>query len=348
MKATQSAALLALAFLCTAAAQAVTIATVPVGNPGNAADMRYIDSDHPNGVGSVAYSFHIGRTEVTNAQYVAFLNAVATIADTYGLYSELMGSQTEGGIVRSGAPRNWSYSVKPPALSGGYRYDDKPVTWVSSGDAMRFANWLHNGQSTGMQNASTTEDGAYTLNNAITDFQLAAVTRNAGARWWLPNEDEWYKAAYHKNDGVTANYWNYPTGTDSFLILDNNPPSGDTGDSANFFDGSYTTGNSDFPMTDVGAYSLSGSSYGTFDQGGNVNEWNETLFAGFFRGIRGGSSANSYPTLGAAYWSREEPSRENITFYGFRVASIPEPSTTCLGVLAVIGIWCWNRRATAR
>jgi hypothetical protein len=118
-----------------------------------------------------------------------------------------MASQPNGGIVRSGSPGNYSYTVKSPALGGSYAYDDKPVVLVSSGDAMRFANGLHNDQPNGAQDAGTTEDGAYTLNGATSVGAMAAVTRNAGARWWLPSEDEWYKAAYHQNDGVTGNYW---------------------------------------------------------------------------------------------------------------------------------------------
>src|SRR5213595_938486 len=89
-------------FTCAASAPAITINTVSVGNPGNAADTRYIDASHPNGVGAVSYSFNIGKTEVTNAQYVAFLNAVAK-SDPYELYNTSMGTNF-GGIVRSGSP----------------------------------------------------------------------------------------------------------------------------------------------------------------------------------------------------------------------------------------------------
>src|SRR5258705_193055 len=71
------------------AALAITIPTVPIGNPGNAADTRYIDSSHPSGVGAVAQPFNIGTTEVTNAQFVALLNAVAA-SDPYKLYSTAM------------------------------------------------------------------------------------------------------------------------------------------------------------------------------------------------------------------------------------------------------------------
>jgi hypothetical protein len=64
-----------------------------------------------------------------------------------------------------------------------------------------------------------------------------SITRNGGARWFLPSEDEWYKAAYHKNDGVTGNYWDYPTSTDAVPFSDQ-PPGSDAPDlsnTANFF-----------------------------------------------------------------------------------------------------------------
>jgi formylglycine-generating enzyme len=58
------------------------------------------------------------------------------------------------------------------------------------------------------------------------------------------------------------------TGTNS--LPNNNLPSSDTGNSANFYDGDFTTGDLTFPLTDASSYLLSDSPYGTFDQGGNV------------------------------------------------------------------------------
>jgi formylglycine-generating enzyme required for sulfatase activity len=328
----------AASFSC-AVVQAVNIPTVPVGNPGNPADMRYIDRDHPNGVGAVAYPFQIGKTEITNAQYVAFLNAIAA-TDTYGLYNPGIGVQ------RSGSSGSYSYTVKPAALGGAYTYDDKPVVQVTSGDAMRFANWLHNGQPLGSQNVSTTEDGAYTMNGARSNGDLTIVVRNAGARWWLPNEDEWYKAAYHKNDGVTGNYWDYPTGTND--VPNNNPPSSDTGNSANFYDDGYTTGDYSYSPTDSGAYKLSESPYGTFDQGGNVWEWDETLTVGSFRIVRGGSwNEDSFSSLGlhGSEWGIGDPAGYADRI-GFRVASaeVPEPATAFLAANIFALLACRYRR----
>jgi formylglycine-generating enzyme required for sulfatase activity len=171
------------------------------------------------------------------------------------------------------------------------------------------------------------------------------VTRNAGARWWLPSEDEWYKAAYHKNDGVTGNYWDYPTRTNS--LPNNNKPSSDTGNSANYYNNGYTTGSSAIPFTDAGAYALSGSPYGTFDQGGSVWEWNDRLFNGPSRGIRGGSWSmlNSPTDLRALIWHGDS-TIVGSDRKGFRVASafVPEPSTSSLAASIFALLACRRRR----
>jgi formylglycine-generating enzyme required for sulfatase activity len=309
------------AFVLAQQAGAITIATVPIGNPGNPADTRFQPPGEPV-FGAVNYSFRIGTTEVTNTQYVAFLNSVAA-SDPYGLYNAEMGSETFGGIVRSGLPGSYSYAVKASAIGygpggTGYAYENKPVVYVGSGDAQRFVNWLHNGQPNGPQDANTTEDGAYTLDGAVTDAALAAVTRNAAARWWLPNINEWYKAAYY--DPIAGLYHTYPTGDDDHP--DNNSPSNDTGNSANYFGGNCTTGNCDFPLTDAGAYTLSGSPYGTFDQHGNVHDWSETMPNGFERFFLGGSwGDNNYGAVDL-YWGG--PASIEIAWTGFRVATIPD------------------------
>ena len=82
----------------------ITIPTVPVGNPGNAADPF-------TGSGSVAYSYNIGTTEVTIAQYTAFLNAVAA-DDTFGLYNTDMAAS-------SASPARARRAHLPTASSAG-------------------------------------------------------------------------------------------------------------------------------------------------------------------------------------------------------------------------------------
>jgi len=287
----------------------VVIDTVPVGNPGNP------DDTHGDGYGGVAYTYNIGKFEVTAGQYTGFLNAVAA-ADTYGLYNTGMWS-TGGGckIERTGLSGSYSYSVSPDRA-------DRPVNCVSWGDAARFANWLQNGQPTGAQDLATTEDGSYLLEGATSNAELLAVVREPDATWVIASEDEWYKAAYHYNDGVTGNYWDYPTESDTWPTSETPPGTDMTNGSANYYDGGYAIGGP-YYRTEVGAYDAkpSDSPYGTFDQGGNVSEWNEAVI-GSYRGVRGRSFSSYFYSLRAADRYYSNPSGEGFNA-GFRLAEVP-------------------------
>ncbi|MCH8840354.1 MAG: SUMF1/EgtB/PvdO family nonheme iron enzyme [Planctomycetes bacterium] len=332
MNTTTSFAFLSLAVCCASAVQAVEFDWAIIGNPGNAADTE-VANDGTVGYGSVDYTYRISKTEVTNAQYTEFLNAVAKM-DTNSLYSTSMGSSTLGGIIRSGLPGFFTYNVKPDAAGQGpggsdYAYSDKPVAFVSFFNATRFVNWLENGQPSGAQGVGTTEVGVYTIGDGVSE------TRAPSASFFLPSEDEWYKAAYHDaTAGTAGTYFDYPTTTD--FLPNNNLPDADTGNSANY---GLTNASLSYPLTDVGAYTLSQSSYGTFDQGGNAWEWTEAVIDGTFRALRGGAWGYSPINLAAA-------TRVNFATLpgmefgeqGFRVASIPEPSTLLLGAMATVGL----------
>lgn len=298
-----------------------SLVLVPVGNPGNAGE----ESGDGNGgdggpvrvCGSVGYSYKIGKFEITTAQYAEFLNAVAT-TDAYGLYDARMGdgSTVACNIVRSGSPGVYSYAVPDG-------WQDRPVNFVSWGSAARFANWLTNGQPTGPQGLPTTEGGSYFLNGAISNAVLLAVERKPNARFVIPTEDEWYKAAYHKTNPVTGGYWDYPTRTDVAPGRDMSEGT-NPGNNANFFGDPYPI---DAPhyMTIVGQFSLSTGPYGTFDQGGNVWEWNEQLFPSQpYRCVRGGAFSSGSNTQHAG--TRNQADDPSIGFYdyGFRVAEVPD------------------------
>lgn len=182
---------------------------------------------------------------------------------------------------------------------------------------------MHNGQGVG-----STETGVYSLNGATSGI----FTVQPGATIWLPTENEWYKAAYYDptpGAGGGDNYWLHATQSDT---LTNNTVS------ANYYDGDYVgSGSSSWPtgnaLTDVGSYA-DASYYGTFDQGGNVDEWNDAVvITGQTRGLRGGAWTGTEVSLRSANRNNQVPSFGD-DYLGFRVATVPEPTPLVWTVLA--------------
>ena len=79
-------------------ASAVTIDFVTVGDPGNACDVQ-----SQGCFGSVAQTYLISKTEVTNAQYAEFLNAKAH--DWWNLHESL--GVARRNRLQSGLRRRW-------------------------------------------------------------------------------------------------------------------------------------------------------------------------------------------------------------------------------------------------
>lgn len=285
-----------------------SLETVTVGNPGNTADTRYANP----GYGSVSYTYSIGRYEVTAAQYCDFLNAKAK-SDPYGLYNTCMWDGLYGcKIQRTGTDGSYSYSIAAD-------YANRPVNYVSYWDALRFANWLGNGQGDG-----DTETGAYNL-NGYNGNDGCTILRNANCKWVVTSEDEWYKAAYYKSGGNDAGYWDYPTQSNAI-----------------------TTGMANLNWsvegtTDVGSYSYA-SAYGTLDQSGNVWEWNEAVYSRYAYCVLRGGSFNCGSSQAVAR-GLGSPLFEDGDV-GFRVSQVPEPSSilALAGGIAGLGGFVLRRR----
>jgi formylglycine-generating enzyme required for sulfatase activity len=330
--------------LASAVSATVNIETVTVGDPGNAGELSGAGAGGhgPDRIcGAVAYTYNIGKYEVTAGQYTEFLNAVAK-TDIYVLYRPDMSGTWAGGsgIERVGSQGSYAYYVDA-------NFVNRPVNYVSWGNAARFANWLTNGQPTGAQNASTTEDGSYYLNGATSNAALLAVpARKANAKYVIPTEDEWYKAAYYKGGGINAGYWDYATSSDTAPGRDMADASGNN---ANCQGLPYPIAPPDPGLytTVAGEFQNSDSPYGTFDQSGNVWEWNEDIVAGAYRVLRGGSFYSNDFYLRATYRYDDlslyygGPSFVNAEI-GFRVAEVPEPAT--LSLLVVGGLLALRRR----
>lgn len=317
----------------------IPMESVSVGNTGN-------PNDATTGYGRVDYHYAIGKYEVTLNQYTAFLNAVGT-TDTYGLYNpQMFANANVAGISRSGTTGNYTYAV----IGNGNR----PVTYVSWFDAARFVNWLQNGQATGAQIAGTTETGTYNLLGATSGVGFA---RSANWTFGLPTENEWYKAAYHQPEaqgGDSDGYWLYPTAHNSIPNAQNGSASDPN--SANFFyddgiangvnNGYAASQSGDYSwtqqyLTEAGAFAQASSHYGTFDQGGNVWEWNDAI-VGASRGIRGGSWLGGPDALAATERFSTNPSYEDRDL-GFRIVVVPEPSLPGLFATAALAL-TWQRQ----
>jgi sulfatase modifying factor 1 len=300
-------------------ASAVTIDWVAVGNPGNACETQPIGFGQEGCFGAVGSAYRISKYEITNAQYAEFLNAVAGASDPLELYSTNMdpSAGSNGGITQSGS----TYT----AVSGR---ENMPVNHVSLYDALRFANWLNNGQASG-----DTETGAYALlGGAPEPSNGATVTRNAGAAIVLPSEDEWYKAAYY--DAVSTSYYDYPASSNTQTTC---ATPGATANTAN-------CNNAVGDLTGAGGYTGSASPYGTFDQGGNVGEWTETVIGSSSRVWRGGSFNGIATNLAASDRHAALTTTESSSL-GFRVAIIPEPQTGLLLMTGMLALAGWRRRS---
>jgi len=224
------------------------------------------------------------------------------------------------GIIQSGLPGGYSYSVEAGR-------EKKPVNYVSVFDAMRFANWMTNGKGDG-----DTETGAYTLLGGAPTALNYLVTRNDVAGVFLPTEDEWYKAAYY--DPLTHAYFDWPAGTDEPTTC---APPGPTPNTANCDGAGGDEQLAGGAYTDVGAYTGSPSPWGTYDQGGNVYDYMETLVGNLpttgevagpagpaiLRVLRGTSYVDRNGDLAARY-RRSITADTNFAAQGFRVVRIRE------------------------
>lgn len=249
------------------------------------------NADDSTGYGGVSYTYRIGTYEISHDQ-----------------------------IVLAGVE-----GVNAGPWSGG-----QPAAALSWYEAALFVNWLNT--STGHQAAYNFSGTTMSLWSSEEAWQQGGenLYRHEDAYYFLPSEDEWYKAAYY--DGAVSLYYDYPTGSDSV-------PASVAGGTA--------SGTAVYDLLAEGSepadVEMAGGSspYGTMGQGGNV--WEMLESAGIppnddpaqERAFRGGDYRDPSGPMSSGVRFSEEPTFTSSGI-GFRVASVPEPSSLVLSMIACL------------
>ena len=276
-------------------ANSFTIDFVDIGNAANRDDLGEGGGIYSSPYGGVAYNYRMGVTEVPQVWIDKATNL--------GMANVVAGA----------------WSGNQPAAN---------MTWYEMAE---FVNWLNT--TTGHHRAYdlTWTGSAWSMNlwSSAEAWQMGGrnLYRHKDAYYFLPSEDEWYKAAFHKNDGPTANYWDYATASNSIPI----PVAGGQETGTAVYNGGAVVAPA--AVHDDGGL----SPYGTRGQGGNILELLESSSTGLndsvavTRVVRGGYFSNvGDVNLRSTYRASSifGGVTASFSYRGFRVASVSGPDTT--------------------
>ena len=227
--------------------------------------------------------------------------------------------------------------------AGAWTNQNQPAGNLNWFEAAAFVNFLNtnSGKTAAYNLAWDGSTWSMTLQNPTNAWTLGGTNlyRNKNAYYFLPSENEWYKAAYYNAAGT--NYFLYPTASSTVPTAVTNGTNSGTA----VFIGNTVSPVQPAVVTLAGAL----SAYGTMGQGGNLREWTESATDGLynnanaFRAMRGGYYNSIAGTLASTNRDTFNPFIVNNTF-GFRVASVPEPSTYALLLLGAGAMYLWKRR----
>jgi hypothetical protein len=155
----------------------------------------------PN-LGRVNHLYDISSYEITNSQYLNFLQNIdpsAENASEYYVTTNEYDDNSKGITVE-----NNTYVLV------NSNYANAPVVYVSYLNAIRYINWLHNGALSYSQMEAIAIADSETINNVISRnigdgaYSIGGSTgsidiiKNRDQKYWLPSLNEWHKAAYYK------------------------------------------------------------------------------------------------------------------------------------------------------
>ena len=285
-------------FYLAATTSAILVVKLPDATLANLPSLSFVsignsgNSADTNGYGAVPYNYAMGTYAISGNQ----LRAASTNGLPFG--GTAPGDQPFGGLY-----------------------------WYS---AAAYVNWLNTSQGYApAYNLSLSYSTGYSMKlwPASQAWTLGGVNlyRNANCRYFLPSENEWYKAAYYDpNKGGNGGYWRYPQGIDTVPTSVRNGTSPGTA--------VYNLQNAS-PTASV--FSAGGlSPYGCMGMGGNIYQWMESASSGINtvpsanRVVRGGSSSSSPSSLSKDTLGLSRDPSIGINIIGFRVAALPSVVNT--------------------
>lgn len=230
-------------------------------------------------------------------------------------------------------------------VTAGAWSGNQPAAFVDWFEAAAFVNFLNADRGFTPAYDLSWDGESWTMNlwSSAEAWQLGGENRyrHKDAFYFLPSENEWFKAAYYRGSGTNAGYWEYPTQQDTAPAA----VASGTASGTAVYDGQEN------PASVFANGAL--SAYGQRGLGGNVAEWTESAWDGFNdstsedRTVRGGDWFGSFDQLAASSRDINAPLYES-DFIGFRVASVPEPSTVALLLLTGVAARLWHWRLQRR
>lgn len=281
-------------------------------------------------------SFAISRAEITETQWSEFHNAFVDVqVPSTAVYASWLNDALAGLGAGVGNEIVGHSSLGRPiyqttALSD--RLAIRSQSWVA---AAAYINWLHNDRQVSIEAIT---NGAYDLRNVEVNnaASFGAVTRQPGARFWLPSVSEWSLASFwdpNHPQSPSGGWWPYLNRRDRLPIGGLPPPEGN-GETSYGVTGTILGVNAD--TIPIGAYANSQSAWGLLDTSGGSREWTDTSGAIEFNGTNyflGSRFVAGTTTLAVrSFTDSLEQLRlleASTGFAGFRFAtSIPSPSAS--------------------
>ena len=262
---------------------------IPIGDAGNTADST-------TGLGGVTYNYSIAKTAEP------LVNLKAYNADPLNASDQINAA-------------NYIYNISDNLNNL------RPIINISYNEACRYVNWLNIIE--GEQPAYNLVNGEVTVWSNAQAWQAGSenLFRHKDAKYFLPNQNEWYKAAFSKGSTNPNEYFTYATASNTA------PTPVASGTSANTAVWDQPIGGIN-PGKPADVNNCGGlSRYGTIGQSGNVFEmldwYNQTLVTRISIGGHWQTDISQPNRLSKNYTSVITDFNNKTSNNGFRVATAP-------------------------